>query len=252
MRLDVEAGVATLTLCREKRMNAFDEALHAALADALQAIRARDDVRVLILTGSGRAFSAGQDLVERRTCFDSGEVPDLRASLERNYNALIRALAALPIPVIAAVNGVAFGAGAALAIACDIVCAAESARFQFGFVNVGLGPDSGASWFLPRAVGLTRALDLALTGRAVSAREALEMGVVSRVTADADLLPLCRSIATDIAGRSGPAVAAIKARLREGVVQSLDSALDAERDTQADLGRTEFYREAVLQFSRPK
>lgn len=252
VRLTVTGSVATITLVREARMNAFDEAMHSHLRVALARVVADGEVRALVLTGSGRAFSSGQDLGERAATFGRGEVPDLHASIDGNYNPLVRSLAELPIPVIAAVNGIAFGAGAALAIACDIVIAGRSARFQFGFVNVGLGPDSGASWNLPRLVGQARAMDLALTARPVSAEEALAMGLVSRVVDDPDLAGTAAAIASDLAAKSGVAVLAVKRQLRHNPTVSLDAALDSERDTQAALGASAEYRKAVLRFSRPR
>lgn len=252
VRLTVDAGVATITLVREARMNAFDEGMHAHLRAALAQVAADDEIKALILTGSGRAFSSGQDLGERAAAFGRGEVPDLHASVGGNYNPLVRSLAEMPIPVIAAVNGIAFGAGAALAIACDIVIAGRSARFQFGFVNVGLGPDSGASWNLPRLVGQARAMDLALTARPVPAEEALAMGLVSRVVDDADLATTAAAIANDLAAKSGLALQVVKQQLRHNPSVSLDAALDSERDTQARLGASAEYREAVLRFSRPR
>jgi 2-(1,2-epoxy-1,2-dihydrophenyl)acetyl-CoA isomerase len=252
VRLDIADGVASLTLVREARMNAFDEAMHVGLRTAIAKVADDKSVRVMIVTGSGRAFSAGQDLGERAATFMKGDLPDLRDSLDRNYNPLIRALAELPIPVIAAVNGIAFGAGAGLAIACDVILAAATARFQFGFINVGLGPDSGASWFLPRLVGQARALDLALTGRPVAADEALAIGLVSRVIVDEALLDTARSIAGELAARSPDAITAIKRLMRAGLLGSLGATLDAERDAQAALGHTEQYREAVLRFSQPR
>lgn len=252
VRLTVLDGVATITLVREARMNAFDEAMHAELRAALAAVEGDATVRAVVITGSGRAFSSGQDLGERAATFAQGQVPDLRTSLEHNYNPLVRRLAELSVPVIATVNGIAFGAGAALAIACDIVVAARSARFQFGFVNVGLGPDSGASWHLPRLVGQARAMDLALTARPVSAEEALTMGLVSRMVEDADLAENVAAIARELAAKSAPAVAAVKRQLRANPAGTLDAALDVERDTQAILGASAEYREAVLRFSRPR
>jgi 2-(1,2-epoxy-1,2-dihydrophenyl)acetyl-CoA isomerase len=248
VRLTVEHGVATIAMVREGRMNAFDQAMHDGLRTALDAVRADDAVRCVVLTGTGRAFSAGQDLGERAAVFEAGGQPDLSASLDTNYNPLIRAIAALPVPVIAAVNGIAFGAGAALAIACDIVLAAASARFQFGFVNVGLGPDSGASWFLPRLAGPARALDLVLTGRPVNADEAAHIGLVSRLVPDGELAATAHAIAADLALRSPDALAAVK--LRSNPLGSLEAALDAEREAQGALGQTQDYREAVLRFTR--
>jgi 2-(1,2-epoxy-1,2-dihydrophenyl)acetyl-CoA isomerase len=252
VRLEIASGIATITLVREARMNAFDSALHEALRDTLTHIESDPSVRAVILTGSGRAFSAGQDLGERAAVFEAGDVPDLHASLQENYNPLVRRLAALPVPVIAAVNGIAFGAGAGVAIGCDIVLAAASARFQFGFVNVGLGPDSGASWYLPRLVGQALALDLALTGRPISAAEAMAMGLVSRVLPDEELSSAALAIASELAGRSAEALAAIKHLMRANAIGTFDTALDAECDAQAILGRTQAYRDAVLRFARAR
>lgn len=252
VRLTKKAGIAVIQLVREARMNAFDEAMHTELRSAIADVSVDTNLRALILTGSGRAFSAGQDLGERAAAFERGTTPDIAYSLQTNYNPLVRSLADLPIPVVAAVNGVAFGAGAALAISCDIVLAAQSARFQFGFINVGLGPDTGASWILPRLVGQSRAMDLALTGRPVTADEALAMGLVSRVLPDAELMDAATAISGDIAARSASAVQAIKRQLRVNPSQSFNAALEAECDAQAVLGRTEEYREAVLRFARPR
>lgn len=252
IHLSIDGGIAVVTMIREAQMNAIDGAMHHALREALRQIENDASIRAVILTGRGRAFSAGQDLGERAASFAKGEVPDLAASLEDNYNPLVRRLATMRIPVIAAVNGIAFGAGASLAIACDIVLAAASARFQFGFVNVGLGPDSGASWSLPRLVGQARALDLALTGRPVSAQEASDIGLISRVIADADLATVALEIARGLAERSPAAVTAIKQQLRANAVGSLDAALDVERDAQGLLGATDQYRQSVLRFTRPK
>ncbi len=248
--LTISDSVATLTLVREEQLNAFDEAMHVALRHALEKVELNGSVRALILTGSGRGFSAGQDLGERAAAFERGQTPDLRDSLERNYNPLLRQIAGMGIPVIVAVNGIAFGAGAALAIACDVVLAASSARFQFGFVNVGLGPDSGASWALPRLVGQARALDLALTGRPVTAEEALAMGLIARVLPDDELLQAAQAIASDLTHKSPEVVAAIKRQMRNNPDASFDAALDAERDAQALLGQSSHYREAVLHFAR--
>lgn len=252
VQLDIDGAAARLTLTRAARMNAIDEAMHRELRSAIAAVAGNRSIRSLTITGAGRAFSAGQDLGERAASFEAGEGPDLRASLEENYNPMIRAIAALPIPVIAAVNGIAFGAGAALAIACDLVLAARSARFQFGFVNVGLGPDSGASWSLPHIVGQLRALDLALTARPVSAEEAVAIGLASRLVEDAELLSEAGRLAAGFAGRSPGALTEIKRQIRTNPHGSLDDALARERDAQARLGRTGAYRQAVLRFAARK
>lgn len=248
--LEISAGIAVITLLRSARMNAFNETLHEALFAAFERADADSTVRAIIITGAGRAFSAGQDLDERSAVFEAGGTPDLGQSLQERYNPLVRKIAQIAVPVIAAVNGIAYGAGAAIAIGCDVVLAAQSARFQFGFVNVGLGPDSGASWYLPRRVGQVVALDLALTGRLVSAKQAVSMGLASRVVADEDLLPVAHEIANGFCAASPAALAAIKALMRANPVGSLNDALDAECAAQAALGRTEEYRSAVLRFAK--
>lgn len=250
--LTTSGGIATIRFVREARMNAFDEAMHRQLRAALAEVAGDPSIKVLVLTGRGRAFSSGQDLGERAAAFEKGEVPDIYTSLADNYNPLVRCIADLPIPVVAAVNGIAFGAGAAIAIACDIAIASTSAKFQFGFVNVGLGPDSGASWHLPRLVGHARAMDLALTGRPVTADEALSIGLVARVVDDEKLDEAAMALASDMASKSPPALAAIKRQMRANSTGTLSAALDAERDAQTELGASLQYRDAVLRFSRPR
>lgn len=241
--------VVTLRLNRPDRMNAFDAALHAALRDALERIEADPAIGAVIVTGAGRGFCAGQDLNERATAFARGETPDLGMSLADHYNPLIRRLTALPCPVIAAVNGVASGAGAALAIACDIVIASTSARFQFGFVRVALGPDAGTSWLLPRRVGSGRALALALTGEAIDAPRALSMGLCDRVVADDQLADDAALLARQLADGPAAAIGLIKRAMRTSPPSNLETALDSERATQRALGNDPDYREAVTAFA---
>ncbi len=247
--LDIADGVARLTLNRPQRLNAFNAELHSALRQALDHIEADGSVGAIILTGAGKAFCAGQDLSERADAFSRGETPDLAASLDTNYNPLVRRLAALPVPVVAAVNGVAAGAGAALAIGCDIVLAARSARFQFAFARVALGPDSGTSWLLPRLIGQGRALALALSAETVDAEEARTMGLVWKVVDDEALEVEATRLATDFANGPRAALSAIKQQIRAAASQSLDEALDAERETQGRLGYHADYREAVTAFA---
>ncbi|WP_397576228.1 enoyl-CoA hydratase-related protein [Sphingorhabdus sp.] len=247
--LKIDGSVATISLLRANQLNAFDLPMHNALTQCLDEIEINENIRVIILTAEGRAFSTGQDLFERAKAFEVGEAPDIRGSLDVLYNPLIRRIIKLPIPVISAVNGIALGAGAAIAIACDITLAAVSARFQFSFVNVGLGPDSGASWVLPRLIGTQRAMDLSLSARLVSGREAEAMGLVARCVEDEDLLPQALNLAQEISGKSADAVSSIKRLIRETMTMSFDEALDAERDNQTKLGQTIAYREAVLRFS---
>ena len=157
----IDGGIARLTLNRPDRLNSFNEAMHAEVRDALGRVREDANVRVLLLTGAGRGFCAGQDLSDRAVAPDEAPI-DLGASIERNYKPFVLALRALPLPVVCAVNGVAAGAGANIALACDIVIAAKSASFIQAFAKIGLVPDSGGTWFLPRLVGSSRAMGLAL------------------------------------------------------------------------------------------
>src|SRR5260221_7482223 len=169
---DITGGVARLTLNRPDRLNSFNTAMHAEVREALASLKG-SDARVLLLTGAGRGFCAGQDLGDRAVA-PGGEPVDLGASIERNYKPLILTLRALPLPVVCAVNGVAAGAGANIALACDIVVAAKSASFIQPFAKIGLLPDAGGTFFLPRLVGCARAMGLAMLGEKLSAEQAAE------------------------------------------------------------------------------
>lgn len=239
-------GIVRITLNRPERGNAFDGTLHGALRDALDRIEGDHTCRVLILTGAGKHFCAGQNLAERASQLQAGPI-DLSASLDANYNPLIRRLAALPIPVIAAVNGPAAGAGASLAIASDLAIAKRSARFQFSFAKVGLGLDCGASWLLLRRIGEARALGLALTADSVNAEEAAKMGLIWKAVEDDAFATEVESLARGLARGPRAALAVIKRQLRQPL-QSLDEALEMERTTQGQLGRSPDYREAVTAF----
>jgi 2-(1,2-epoxy-1,2-dihydrophenyl)acetyl-CoA isomerase len=172
-----EDGIARLTLNRPDRLNSFNDAMHAEVRDALERVKADTTTRVLLLTGAGRGFCAGQDLSDRAVA--PGEAPvDLGGSIERNYKPLILGLRALPLPVVCAVNGVAAGAGANIALACDVVVAARSASFIQAFAKIGLIPDSGGTYYLPRLVGSARAMGLALLGDKLSAEDAAEWGLI--------------------------------------------------------------------------
>ncbi|APL96119.1 enoyl-CoA hydratase [Sphingobium indicum] len=241
-------AVGWLMFDRPARRNAIDAATHLALREALTAVEADRAIRALVITGAGGAFCSGQDLAERRDMLAEGEV-DLQASLVENYSPLIRRLIALPMPVIAAVGGVAAGAGVGLVLAADIVLAGASARFQLPFVKVGLGPDCGLSWTLARQVGLNRALALLLTGDAFDADEAFAWGLVSRVCPDEALAAEAEALAARLARGPRAAIAAIKRSVREAADQTLDEALAAEAIMQGGLGRDPDYREAVIAFT---
>jgi 2-(1,2-epoxy-1,2-dihydrophenyl)acetyl-CoA isomerase len=183
----LEDGIATLVLSRPDKLNSFTVQMHRDLAEALSAIEARPDLEMLVITGAGRAFSAGQDLSER-VVPDGAPMPDLGESLGQRYNPLLRRIAAMRVPTIAAVNGVAVGAGVGLAAACDVVLATRQASFRLPASKLGLLPDAGATWTLPRTVGAARGAGTAMLGGTIGAEEALQLGIVWRVVEDADEL----------------------------------------------------------------
>lgn len=239
----VEAGVARLTLNRPDRLNSFTVRMHEEVGAALASL---DEARCLILTGAGRGFCAGQDLGDRAVA--PGEAVDLGHSVETYYNPLIRRLVSLPMPVIARVNGVAAGAGANIALACDIVIAAKSAKFIQSFAAIGLIPDSGGTWVLPRLVGQARALGLALTGEPIEADRAADWGLIWKAVADEALDAEVDSLAARFAAGPTRGLAKIKAMIRESWGQSLDAELDRQRDAMRELGFSDDYREGVAAF----
>ncbi len=243
----VEAGVARITLNRPDRLNSFNEALHAELRQALDSVQSDASVRVVVITGAGRGFCAGQDLGDRNVAAGAAP-PDLGHTLETFYIPLITQIAGLRCPVIAAVNGVAAGSGASLALACDLVIAKESARFVQAFSKIGLIPDAGSSYFLPRTVGSAVAMGLALTGDHCSASQAAQWGMIWKCVPDADFDAEIARLAEQLAQAPPLALQNIKQTLRASGARSLDEALRHERDTQRTLGRTEDYREGVTAF----
>jgi len=244
LRTSIADGVATLTLDRPAALNALTIGVKVALLDALRQIAADRSVRAVILTGAGRAFCAGQDLAERRL----PDAPPLDEELRQRYEPIIRAMVELDRPIIAAINGVAAGAGASLALACDLRIAAESARFVLAFSRIALVPDSGATWFLPRIVGSARAAELALLDTSLDAAAAERIGLVSRVVPDDELLPTATAVAADLVGRAPQAIAAAKRLLREAWTTDLEGALEAERQAQGALGATLDHAEGVAAF----
>jgi len=239
----VEAGIARLTLNRPDRLNSFTVRMHEEVADALGRLA---DARVLVLTGAGRGFCAGQDLGDRAVA--PGEAVDLGESVEKRYNPLIRTLTGLPMPVIARVNGVAAGAGANIALACDIVIAARSAKFIQSFAAIGLIPDSGGTWVLPRLVGQARALGLALTGEPLPAETAAMWGLIWKAVDDERLDEEVDALARRFAGGPTRGLARIKKMIRESWDHSLDEELDRQRDAMRELGFSDDYREGVAAF----
>jgi 2-(1,2-epoxy-1,2-dihydrophenyl)acetyl-CoA isomerase len=236
-------GVARITLNRPDRLNSFTAAMHGELREALDAAA---NARVIILTGAGRSFCAGQDLNDRAVT--PGQAVDLGETVEQSWNPLVRRVAALPQPVIARVNGVAAGAGANIALACDLVVAGRSAKFIQSFANLGLIPDSGGSWHLPRLVGQARALGLALTAEPLPAEKAAEWGLIWKCVDDDALDAEVDALATRLAALPPLGLAAIKRIIRTTGERTLDQELDLQRDEMRRLGFTEDYREGVAAF----
>ena len=243
IRTALEDGVASITLNRPDKLNSFVPEMHVELRAALEDA-ARSDARAVFLTGEGRGFCAGQDLGQRK----DGEAPDLSDTLNRLYNPLIRTIQSLPLPVVCAVNGVAAGAGMSLALACDIVFAARSANFLQAFVKIGLAPDSGSTWFLPRLAGNARARGLAMLGEKITAEQALDWGLIWKVCDDERVKDEALGLARHLATQPTKALAAIKQAIAGAASRTLDEALDHERDIQGALGRTADYREGVAAF----
>src|SRR3954469_1539419 len=242
-----EGAVLSLTLNRPDKLNAFNPEMHTLLRAALQEARDEAAVRAVLLTGSGRGFCAGQDLSERNISADAAPI-DLSVSLGSNYNPLVRRLRALPKPIVCAVNGVAAGAGANIALACDIVLAARSARFIQAFCRIGLVPDSGGTWFRRRWVGDARARALALLGEPLPAEQAEAWGLVWKAVDDDRLLDEAREVARRLAAGPTKGLGLIKRALNASSANDLDRQLDLERDLQREAGRTADYREGVAAF----
>ncbi len=250
IQYSIAGGVARLTLNRPERLNSFNGGMHAEVRDALARIGG-EGARVLVVTGAGRGFCAGQDLGERQVA-PGGAPADLGESIERNYKPLILALTSLPVPTVAAVNGVAAGAGASIALACDFVVAARSASFIQAFSRLGLVPDSGATWFLPRMVGSARALGLALSGERLSAADAADWGLIWRCVDDAEFPACVDRLAGELA--AGPTRGLVRTReaLRGSWARTLPEQLDVERDLQRELGFTADYAEGVAAFAEKR
>jgi 2-(1,2-epoxy-1,2-dihydrophenyl)acetyl-CoA isomerase len=243
----LDAGIARLTLNRPDRLNSFNDAMHVEVRDALGRVRADASARVLLITGAGRGFCAGQDLSDRAV--SAGDAPvDLGASIERNYKPLVLGLRSLPMPVICAVNGVAAGAGANIAFACDIVIAAKSASFIEAFSKLGLIPDTGGTYFLPRLVGTARAMGMAMLGDKIGAEQAAAWGLIWQCVDDADLAAAAEKLAIHFAQAPTRGLARTKQALYASGTNTLDAQLDLERDLMRELGASDDYREGVAAF----
>jgi 2-(1,2-epoxy-1,2-dihydrophenyl)acetyl-CoA isomerase len=240
-------GVATLTLNRPDSMNSLSLELKEALGTALDEVSRDDSVRAVVLTGSGRGFCVGQDLREHVALLEANDPSPLNTVTE-HYNPMITTLVGMPKPVIAAVNGMAAGAGAGLAFACDFRIVAKSAGFLLAFANVGLTLDSGVSWLLPRLIGSARATALALLAEPVAAEAALEMGLVNAVVEPEHVLPAAHELAARLAAGPTAAYAAIKQSLSYAANSTLNESLAKEAELQNAMGRTEDHRNATTAF----
>ncbi|MDQ4086850.1 MAG: enoyl-CoA hydratase-related protein [Pseudomonadota bacterium] len=242
------AAVATITLNRPDTLNALNGAMVDELRTAVESLPA-SGARALLITGEGRGFSSGADLASGpSTSLGTGGALDAGLALEKHFNPLIEALFALPIPVVAAVKGPAAGAGCSLALAADIVIAARSAYFLQAFVNIGLIPDAGATWLLPRLAGRARAMEMMMLGERIAAEKAAEWGMISRVVADEDLAAEAALLAANLARGPTVALGLIRQLAREAAHLPLTEALAAERVAQRRAGETEDFKAAVLAF----
>ncbi|MFI5292599.1 MAG: enoyl-CoA hydratase-related protein [Candidatus Limnocylindrales bacterium] len=244
VRVETADGVATITLDGPGSLNSLTVAAKVELLGALRSAARDRDIRVVVLTGAGRAFCAGQDLRERL----APDAPPLEVELRERYNPIVLAIRELPKPVIAAVNGVAAGAGASLAFACDLRIVAASASFVLAFGRIGLVPDTGATWLLPRLVGLGRALELALVGDPIGADEAHRIGLVNRVVADEELTAETHVLAVRLASGASRAMALTKRAIAGALETDLGAALETEAILQGVAGRTADHREGIAAF----
>lgn len=240
------AGYRVVTFNRPQRLNAFTEAMHKALREALVEAEKDDACRALLITGAGRGFCAGQDLNDRLS--KAGETPVLGGALQAYYNPLVRTLRELPFPVVAAVNGVAAGAGCNIALACDIVLAARSASFVQSFAKIGLVPDSGGTWTLPRLVGPARARGLALTAEPLTAEKAEAWGMIWKAIDDAALMDEAHALCARFAAAPTVGLALTKRALDESWSNDLEAQLELERELQREASLTPDYAEGVRAF----
>ncbi|MBO9356366.1 2-(1,2-epoxy-1,2-dihydrophenyl)acetyl-CoA isomerase [Bordetella petrii] len=251
IQFTLEDGVGIITLNRPDRLNSFTAVMHAELARALDTLEACASLRGLVITGAGRGFCAGQDLGERKP-LPAGQRRDLSEGLRNFYRPLVLRLRALPVPVVCLVNGVAAGAGASLVFACDVVYAVESARFIQAFSKIGLLPDAGGTWFLPRLVGSARAMGAALFGDAVPARQAEAWGLIWRCIPDDDLAATRAQVVATLAAGPTRAYGATKQALQAASGNTLAQQFDLECELQRQLGYTDDYLEGVSAFAEKR
>jgi len=245
LEFETEDQVATIALNRPETLNALTDQLLAELTDAVKMVERNRDIRVLVLTGRGRGFCSGQDL---KSFGDASQERDIAAHLDHYYHPLIRKLAGLEKPTIAMINGVVAGAGMSLALACDMRIAAKGARFSQAFVRIGLVPDSGSTYFLPRLIGVSRALEMAMTGMMVDDRTAFEWGLVNRLVPSENLSEETYALARSLASGPPLAMGMIKRSMVYGASHSLNDAMEREKEFQIEAAHTEDHQEAVQAF----
>jgi 2-(1,2-epoxy-1,2-dihydrophenyl)acetyl-CoA isomerase len=244
----IEAGVARLTLNRPDKLNSFTEDMHAELRAALDHIQEDKSARVLVLTGAGRAFCAGQDLADRSMQMVDGKMPDIGNVVERNYKPLVLRLQNLRVPTIAAVNGIAAGAGASVALACDLVIATKSAAFLQAFSKIGLIPDTGGTWFLPQRVGMARAMGLAFSADKLPAEKAAEWGLIWECVEDAEFAARIDALAKQFAAAPTKALVRTRQAMHAAPGHTLEQQLSFEGSFMRELGWSADYAEGVKAF----
>jgi len=249
IQFDVREGVARLTLNRPDKMNSFNADMHAEIRHALDSIQTNAAARVLVLTGAGRGFCAGQDLADAEVRFTPGETPpDLGDVVERHYKPLVMRLSQLRVPTIAAVNGIAAGAGASMALACDMVLATQSAAFVLPFANIGLIPDTGCSWHLPQRIGQARAMGLALTGKKLSAQQAADWGMIWDAVEDAAFASTVDALAAKLATMPTKALVRTRQAMQAAHTHTFEAHLSFEGMLMRELGKSADYVEGVSAF----
>lgn len=246
-----DRGVGTIRLNAPDRLNSFNSAMREDLGRGIAFLQARDDLRGVILTGNGRGFCAGQDLTERKSLAE-GEIRDLGAGLDANYRPLITGLRALPVPVLALVNGVAAGAGVSLALACDVIIALESAKFIQAFTKIGLVADAGGTYFMPRLIGTARAMGASLFAEPITARQALDWGMIWKVVPDAEREQTLIDYRERLASGATRAYAATKRAIHASAGNNFDQQFALECELQTQLGHTADYVEGVRAFAEKR
>ncbi|MBN9396403.1 MAG: enoyl-CoA hydratase/isomerase family protein [Candidatus Melainabacteria bacterium] len=241
-------GVGIITLNRPDKLNSFNDELSFQLQDALKEMEKDKEVKAIILTGSGRGFCAGQDLQSRSIAQEMGQKPSLGDSIRRRYNPIVTKLRRMEKPIIAAVNGVAAGAGASLAFACDFRIITDKVAFIQSFTKVGLIPDSGATFILPRLIGATKAFDLMLSADKLTAQEAFDLGVINKVVDEADLMTTATALAERLAQGPTKAFALTKRAINKAIFDDLEELLEYEATLQEIAGRSEDFEEGVKAF----